>query len=55
MITDQYRQKIDNLPDVPFPPGIRNATEYFVSLVEAGVRYRYGKTAPPGVLLLRSG
>ena len=46
MITDQYRQKIDNLPDVPFPPGIRNATEYFVSLVEAGVRYRYGKTAP---------
>jgi DNA polymerase III alpha subunit len=46
MITDQYRQKIDNLPAVPFPPEIRNATEYFVSLVEAGVRYRYGKTAP---------
>lgn len=39
---NQYRQKIDNLPDVSFPPEIGNAAEYFVSLVEAGVRYRYG-------------
>ena len=38
----ENRQKIDNLPDVPFPPEIGNAAEYFVSLVEAGVRYRYG-------------
>lgn len=44
-IENQYTQKIDNLPDVPFPAGTSSATEYFVSLVEAGVRYRYGEPA----------
>lgn len=42
-VENQYRKKIDNLPDVPFPPGIRSAADYFVSLVETGVRYRYGE------------
>lgn len=38
----RYKRKLDNLPDVPFPNGINNATEYFILLVKEGIRRRYG-------------
>ena len=41
-----YKRQIDNLPDVPFPTGIGSAAEYLTSLVDKGIRYRYGEPTP---------
>ena len=42
----RYKRRLDNLPDVPFPNGINNATEYFILLVKEGIRRRYGSPSP---------
>lgn len=41
-----FKRQIDNLPDVPFPAGIGSAAEYLTSLVDKGIRYRYGDPTP---------
>ena len=43
---EKYRRRLNNLPDVPFPDGINNATEYFILLVKEGIRRRYGSPSP---------
>ena len=48
-----YRRQIDNLPDVPFPAGISSAAEYLISLVDKGIRYRYGEPAPEVLLRIQ--
>ena len=42
----RYKRSLDNLPDVPFPDGIHNASEYFILLVKEGIRRRYGSPSP---------
>ena len=48
-----YKRQIDNLPDVPFPTGIGSAAEYLISLVDKGIRYRYGEPAPEVLLRIQ--
>ena len=48
-----YKRQIDNLPDVPFPTGIGSAAEYLTSLVDKGIRYRYGEPAPEVLLRIQ--
>lgn len=43
---NRYKRMIDNLPDVPFPDGIKTAAEYFILLVNRGIKFRYGEPTP---------
>lgn len=49
----RYKRKLDNLPDVPFPTGINNATEYFILLVKEGIRRRYGSPSPKIIIRIQ--
>ena len=43
---NRCKRMMENLPDVPFPTGINSAADYFVSLVNKGVKFRYGEPTP---------
>lgn len=43
---NRCKRMMENLPDVPFPAGINSAADYFVSLVNKGIKFRYGEPTP---------
>lgn len=43
---NRCKRMMDNLPDVPFPDGIKTAAEYFILLVNRGIKFRYGEPTP---------
>lgn len=43
---NRVKRMMDNLPDVPFPEGIKTAAEYLILLVNRGIKFRYGEPTP---------
>ena len=40
---NRCKRMMDNLPNVSLPEGIKTAAEYFISLVNKGIKFRYGE------------